>query len=162
MTTKPSTAADSVLQTLIKSSDPPVRRRIQRRYENMVRELKYMHEQKKPGLLYLLNNGWFEQKICVLFALNCVYQELFGPLQLAAKTGQLGVAAEISIVHGTTAVNKAFRTEASHTSKEFSEMIHKLGFQLAWMGFATCSDTVFHLEQFLRHGEADAAAFSEE
>src|SRR6185437_12016562 len=93
--------AEKFLTNLLNPIQPRPREAVLRRHSAMIRELKFRASNRDQTLEYLRGRGWSDARFIVLFALNCVYQEILGPLQASARSGIAGLGTDYPITHGT-------------------------------------------------------------
>lgn len=86
----------------------------------------------------------------VLFGLNCIYQEVIGPLDASTRTGQAGIGSAHPITHGAMRFDGTHSFNVRKVSTDFFTMVIKLGFQRDWMTKNTCGDLVFYIARHER------------
>lgn len=141
---------DSVLQALTKPMAPKPRSSVFRRYEAMLRELKFLAERRDENLQYIRDRNWTDARLSMLFGLNSVYQEVLGPLQASARSGTAGLGSEYPITHGSQRFDSAHTARVTSALEDFFALVFELGFQRAWMTKNTCGDLVFFIARFER------------
>lgn len=77
---------DRVLLALLQPLDTKVRNAVARRHDAMLRELAFLVTKEDERLLFIRTRRWSDSKLSVLFSLNCIYQEVLGPLDVSART----------------------------------------------------------------------------
>jgi hypothetical protein len=109
-------SADPVTVAVISGLDRELRAKILSRRENMLRELRFLREQRDEMLATVVAAGWSENRLSALCGLNAFYQLVIGPLASSAKDrfGILGM--EMPILHGETRFDheRTARLRAAH------------------------------------------------
>ena len=137
--------AEQFLTSLLK----PVRRRpreaVLARHAAMVRELKFRGSNRDEALEYLRGRGWSDARFHVLFALNCVYQEILGPLQASSRSGIAGLGTQYPIIHGTKLFDIGHSERVSFVIVDFMAIVEGLNFTRDWLYKNTCGDLIFYI-----------------
>jgi hypothetical protein len=131
------------LGPLLRSLDGKVRVAVIRRIEAMERELTFLGAREDRSLLTARLNGWTDDRLHVLFALNSVYQHLLGPLQSAARGGPEGLGDTVAVLHGTSTFSRATTTRIQLTVRAFNELVNALEFRQRWLHENTCGDVLY-------------------
>lgn len=147
--------ADPVLLALTRHLELKPRNAVMRRHEAMLRELSFLGERENENLAFIRSRNWTEQRFSVLFSLNCIYQEVLGPLDASARTGQAGLGTEHPIVHGSLRFDSAHTARVRSAVEDFFTMVGELGFRRDWMTKNTCGDLVFYIARHERESNAD-------
>lgn len=162
---KQRTDSDPVLAALTQPLDAKVRGSVIRRHEAMVRELAFLESKQDQNLAFLRSRKWSYQKLSVLFGLNCIYQEVLGPLDASARSGRqsdsdanstpaLGLGSSHPIVRGSQRFDSAHTVRVKSAVEDFFGLVSELGFRRDWMTKNTCSDLVYWIARHER--EADS------
>jgi hypothetical protein len=146
---------DPVLLALTRHLDLKPRSAVMRRHEAMLRELSFLGERENENLAFIRSRNWTEQRLSVLFSLNCIYQEVLGPLDASARTGQAGLGTEHPIVHGSLRFDSAHTARVRSAVEDFFTMVGELGFRRDWMTKNTCGDLVYYIARHERESNAD-------
>lgn len=134
--------------------DAKVRNTVARRHEAMLRELAFLGTREDKGLAFIRSRNWTDAKLSVLFSLNCIYQEVLGPLDASARTGRradvevrgnpgLGLGSSHPIVHGSQRFDVAHTVRVKAAIEDFFGLVFELGFRRDWMTKNTCGDLVY-------------------
>lgn len=134
---------NKVLKKLTSSMHQKPKMAVIKRYEAMVRELRYRVERQDKDLLFIRSKGWEDDRLYVLFALNSVYQEVLGPLQCSARSGISGVGTDHPIVHGGSRFDRAHTVRVNQAIAKYFTMTIRLGFQWEWLAKNTCNDLIY-------------------
>lgn len=145
--------SDSVFKALTKHLDYKPRSAVLRRYQAMVRELVFLQERQNELVVYLSTREWSDERLKVLFALNCVYQEVIGPLDASTRTCKVGLGLEHPIAHGHILFDRRHYYVVRRAADDFFSMVSKLGFLRDWMTKNTCRDLVYWVA---RHEREDS------
>lgn len=148
-------SADSVFQALTVNLDRKPRSIVARRYDAMLRELRFLGEREDKNLAYLRSCGWNDDRLKVLFGLNCIYQKVIGPLDASTRTGKSGIGSTHTITHGALRFDLAHSTRVRKAREDFFAMVIQLGFRHDWMTKNTCGDLVFYIARY-EHGKESA------
>ena len=89
----------------------------------------------------------------VLFALNCVYQEILGPLHASSQIGTAGLGTEHPIRYGSELFDKDHARRVRSAIKDFFKLVGELHFPREWMSKNTCGDLVYFIERKEREEE---------
>lgn len=157
---------DKVLAALTQRLDPKVRSSVVRRHEAMLRELAFLGSKQDERLTFIRPRGWTDARLSVLFSLNCVYQEVLGPLDASARTGRradtevagapaLGLGSSHPIVHGSNRFDAAHSARVKVAVEDFFEMVNELGLRRDWMTKNTCGDLVYWIARHERERDLD-------
>lgn len=138
---------DPVLATLTAKSDPRIKRTIVNRFGAMVRELNYLDTSGNERLLFMRTRAWTDQKLRVLFALNCVYQVLLGPLHASTRGGKTGIGTTIPIVYGSLTFDTATAGPVNAALADFGALVQSLGFEIEWLTANTCGDLLYFIQR---------------
>lgn len=141
-------SAESVFKALTKHLDRKPRSAVERRYDAMIRELCFLEERQNENLTFLRSRRWNDDRLKVLFGLNCIYQEVIGPLDASTRTGEAGIGSTYPIAHGAMRFDAAHSFNVRKASTDFFAMVVKLGFQHDWMTKNTCGDLVFYIARY--------------
>lgn len=150
MTAQKEASAESVFKALTRNLDRKPRAAVERRYQAMVRELGFLQERQNENLIYLRSRKWGDEQFKVLFSLNCIYQEVIGPLDASTRVGSSGIGSTYPITHG------AMRFDGSHSSRvrlatqDFFSMVAELGFLREWVTKNTCGDLIYYIARYER------------
>lgn len=161
---------DLVLAALTQALDPKVRSAVVRRHEAMLRELSFLDTKQDERLAFIRSRNWTLARLSVLFSLNCVYQEVLGPLDASARTGRradvevagapaLGLGSSHPILHGSHRFDAAHAARVKDTVEDFFAMVSELGLRRDWMTKNTCGDLVYWIARHEREkapGPGDA------
>jgi len=112
----------------------------------MIRELTFRIETNDARLAYVRSRGWSDEHFSVLFALNCVYQEVLGPLHASAQSGAAGLGTSSAIRHGSQTFGREHTRRVVIAINDFFALVAELGFDRQWMSKNTCGDLVFSIE----------------
>lgn len=123
---------------------------VQRRYEAMGRELAYMQQMERSELPMLSKNGWSEQRLHVLFALNSFYQCYLAPLHASASRNASSVGRNVAIVHGSLNFDKRHAREVNDAADDLFSIARSLGIEGVWLALNTCNDVIYQLANRLR------------
>lgn len=126
------------------------RAQVQRRYEAMGRDLAYIQQSKPGWLAALAKNGWDEQRLQVLFALNSFYQCYLGPLHASGRRDTSSVGRSYPIVHGTLHFDGRHAREVNDAASDFFRIAGLLNIEDYWLALNTCNDVIFGVSQRLR------------
>lgn len=148
-------ATDPVLVALTHHLDPKPRNAVARRHEAMLRELTFLGERENENLGFIRSRHWTDQRLSALFSLNCIYQEVLGPLDASARTGQAGLGLRHPIIHGSMRFDAAHTARVKSAVEDFFAMVGELGFRREWMSKNTCGDLVYHIARHEREVGAD-------
>lgn len=143
----------SILDTLIKSLDVKLKRSVIGRHEAMMRELTYLNEKKNETLKFIRQHHWTDDRLSVLFALNCLYQEVLGPLAASARGGTAGIGTVNAIVHGSNRFDRAHSRKVLAVVQDFNTLAAELGFHQAWMTKNTCGDLIYWISRHEKDSE---------
>lgn len=157
---------DKVLAVLTQGLDPKVRSAVVRRHEAMLRELAFLGTKQDERLTFIRTRSWTDARLSVLFSLNCVYQEVLGPLDASARTGRradaevagapgLGLGSSHPIVHGANRFDPAHTARVKAAVEDFFEMVNELGLRRDWMTKNTCGDLVYWIARHERDRDVD-------
>jgi hypothetical protein len=155
-----------VLAALMQPLDARVRNTVARRHEAMLRELAFLGTKEDKGLAFIRSRNWTDAKLSVLFSLNCIYQEVLGPLDASARTGRsadvevkgksgLGLGSSHPIVHGSQRFDVAHTARVKGAMEDFFGLVAKLGFRRDWMTKNTCGDLVYWIARYEREKDAE-------
>lgn len=147
-------ASDPVLVALTRHLDAKPRNAVVRRHEAMLRELAFLGERDNENLAFIRSRKWTDQRLSALFSLNCVYQEVLGPLDASARAGQAGLGSQHPIVHGSTRFDAAHSVRVRSAIEDFFTLVGELGFRRDWMTKNTCGDLVFYIARHERESGA--------
>lgn len=148
-------ATDPVLAALTRHLDVKPRNAVSRRHEAMLRELGFLGERENDNLAFIRSRNWTDQRLSALFSLNSIYQEVLGPLDASARTGQAGLGSQHPIVHGSMRFDAAHTARVRSAVEDFFTMVNELGFRRDWMTKNTCGDLVFYIARHERESGAD-------
>lgn len=83
---------DAVTAHLLERLDSDLRQQVRKRQDGMLRELRYLNDQRDYRLLAVRRRGWSDERLTVLCGLNAFYQLVLGPVASSARerTGVLG------------------------------------------------------------------------
>lgn len=137
--------AEQFLSNLLKPVERRPREVVLARHAAMVRELKFRTANRDEALGYLRDRGWTDARFHVLFALNCVYQEILGPLQAASRAGVAGLGTTYPITHGALRFDPAYSEHVNFVIVNFMEVLSKLHFTRDWLHKNTCGDLIFYI-----------------
>lgn len=157
---------DPVLAALIRPLDAKVRNSVARRRDAMLRELAFLGTKEDKRLAFIRSRNWTDAKLNVLFGLNCIYQEVLGPLDASARTGRrvdvevkgqpgLGLGSSHPIVHGSQRFDAAHTARVKDAMEDFFGLVAKLGFRRDWMTKNTCGDLVYWIARYEREKDAE-------
>jgi hypothetical protein len=157
---------DRVLAALTQGLDPKVRSAVVRRHEAMLRELAFLGAKEDERLNFIRPRGWTDARLSALFSLNCVYQEVLGPLDASARAGRradaeaaglpaLGLGSSHPIVHGSSRFDAAHTARVKGAVEDFFEMVSELGLRRDWMTKNTCGDLVYWIARYERERDLD-------
>ncbi|WP_291984539.1 hypothetical protein [Candidatus Accumulibacter sp. ACC007] len=157
---------DPVLAALTQPLDAKVRGAVTRRHEAMLRELAFLVSKQNEELTFIRSRNWPDTKLSALFSLNCIYQEVLGPLDASARTGRqsdpdsrvapaLGLGSSHPIVHGSQRFDSAHTARVKSAIEDFFGLVTKLGFRRDWMTKNTCSDLVYWIARNERDNKAN-------
>ncbi|MGE4049701.1 MAG: hypothetical protein AB7F38_01445 [Piscinibacter sp.] len=157
---------DRVLAALTQGLDPKVRSAVVRRHEAMLRELAFLGAKEDERLNFIRPRGWTDARLSALFSLNCVYQEVLGPLDASARAGRradaevagspaLGLGSSHPIVHGSNRFDAAHTARVKGAVEDFFEMVNELGLRREWMTKNTCGDLVYWVARHEREKDMD-------
>lgn len=132
----------------------------------MLRELAFLGTKEDKGLAFIRLRNWTDAKLSVLFGLNCIYQEVLGPLDASARTGRrtdveangilgLGLGSSHPIVHGSQRFDAAHTARVKDAMEDFFGLVAKLGFRRDWMTKNTCGDLVYWIARYEREKDAE-------
>ena len=146
--------AGQFLVNLLKPVQPRPRQAALQRHAAMVRELRFRASNSDQALEYLRGRGWSDARFFVLFALNCVYQEILGPLQAASRSGIAGLGTDHPIIHGTKRFDPAQSERVNLAILEFMALVSELRFSREWLYTNTCGDLIFYIQRYERELES--------
>lgn len=158
---------DPILAALTQPLDAKVRGAVARRHEAMLRELAFLSTKQDERLTFIRSCNWTDARLSALFSLNCVYQEVLGPLDASARTGRradtdvagapaLGLGSSHPIVHGSQRFDSAHTARVKGAVEDFFGMVAELGLRRDWMTKNTCSDLVYWIARHEREKDASA------
>lgn len=165
--------ADPVLQALTRNLDPKPRSAVLRRHEAMLRELNFLGVRENENLAFIRARNWTDARLGALFSLNCIYQEVLGPLDASARTGYDGAQSQASrlgltprmeshglgrrypILHGSQRFDSAHTARVKSAVEDFFELVSELGFRRDWMTKNTCGDLVYYIARHEREKNGD-------
>lgn len=151
-------SAESVFKSLTKDLDHKSRNAVDRRYQAMVRELSFLGERQNENLAFIRTKKWSDERLKVLFGLNCIYQEVIGPLDASTRHGEVGIGVQYPIAHGAMRFDERHSFNVREATNDFFEMVVKLGFRRDWMTKNTCGDLVYYIARHEREvSEGDAS-----
>jgi len=142
------------LTKLVAVLDPAVRRSVHRRFDAMIRELKYLQANRADELTYLNEKGWTEQRLKVLLVLNSVYQLAIGPLHASARS-TVGLGLTIPISHGTDLFDRSKAREVNEMVAAYKSFVEALSIKADWLTKNTAGDLVYWIARWER--ESDGA-----
>ena len=148
-------ATDPVLAALTRHLDAKPRNAVARRHEAMLRELVFLSERENENLTFIRSRNWTDQRLSALFSLNCIYQEVLGPLDASARTGLAGLGTQHPIAHGSMRFDAAHSVRVRNAVEDFFTMVRELGFRRDWMTKNTCGDIVFYIARHERESGPD-------
>lgn len=154
----------AVLAALTQPLDAKVRGAVTRRHEAMLRELAFLSSKEDERLAFIRLRNWSDEKLSALFSLNCIYQEVLGPLDASARTGPqvgqranggpaLGLGSSHPIVHGSQRFDAAHTARVRNAVEDFFGLVAELGFRRDWMTKNTCGDLVYWVARHERESE---------
>lgn len=157
---------DPFLALLTHPLDAKVRSVVLRRHEAMLRELAFLVSSQDQRLAFIRSRNWHDAKLSALFSLNCLYQEVLGPLDASARTGHrahpdanevptLGLGSFHPIVHGSQRFDSAHTARVKGAVEDFFGLVAELGFRRDWMTKNTCGDLVYWIDRHERETGAD-------
>lgn len=152
-----SSTTDSVFKALTKPLDYRPRIAVERRYKAMVRELVYLQERQNEHLVFLRKREWSDERLRVLFALNCLYQEVIGPLDASTRTSNVSLGWQHPISYGQMRFDRGHSYVVRRATEDFFTMVSKLGFLRGWMTKNTCGDLVYWIARHEREGSEEEA-----
>lgn len=135
------------LGPLLKALNPVVRASVERRFEAMARELKFLHDKQDERVGFIRGRGWSDERLRMLFVLNSVYQLFLGPLHSSARTTS-GLGAEHPILHGSEAFNRSRAREVDELARDFFGIVSASGCRPEWMAKNTCGDIVYWIGRY--------------
>lgn len=150
---RPSRHAQNVLNLLISQMDRKLRAAILRRHSAMTRELTFLAQKDDRRVSYLRQKGWSDDRFYVLFALNCVYQEVLGPLHASSQIGVAGMGREHPIRYGSELFDEDHAKRVRFAIQDFFKLVGELQFPREWMSKNTCGDLVYFIERKEREEE---------
>jgi hypothetical protein len=153
MVTQKSTP-ETVLKVITKHLDHKPRGAVERRYAAMTRELRFLEERQDEKLAFLRSHRWNDDRLKVLFGLNCIYQEVIGPLDASIRAGEAGMGTRYPIVHGAMRFDRAYSSKVRKAATDFFTLVSKFGFQHDWMTKNTCGDLVYYIAKHEHEEEA--------
>lgn len=139
-----------VLAVLAQRLAPKPRVSVMRRYDAMVRELAYLNEKREQNLVFIRRRKWSDVRLCSLFAVNSVYQEILGPLQASARESLSGLGRDLPILHGSQRFDSAHAARVNAALDGFFLLVSELGFQRQWMSKNTCGDLIYFIARHER------------
>lgn len=116
----------------------------------MERELALMVGREDRNVAFLRQRGWSDEKLQVFFVLNSVYQQVLGPLQIAAREGPEGLGGTTAVKHGNTPFDTSTAKKVKQALRDFHILVNELKFQHSWLHANTCSDAIFVISNFER------------
>ena len=143
-------SAESVFRALTKNLDRKPRAAVERRYQAMARELGFLQERQNENLTYIRSREWSDEKIKVLFGLNCIYQEVIGPLDASTRVGSSGIGSTYPIAHGAMRFDGGHSFKVRQATNDFFSMVAQLGFLREWVTKNTCGDLVYYIAKHER------------
>ena len=157
---------EPVLAALTQPLDAKVRGAVTRRHDAMLRELAFLVSKQDKGLTFIRSRNWSDEKLSALFSLNCIYQEVLGPLDASARTGRqaasdadgvtvLGLGSSHPIVHGSQRFDSAHTVRVRSAVEDFFGLVADLGFRRDWMTKNTCGDLVYWIARHERETHTD-------
>jgi hypothetical protein len=149
----PSRDAQSVLNLLTAPMDRKPRDVVLRRHAAMIRELAFLIQSDDRRVSYLRQKGWSDERFYVLFALNCVYQEVLGPLHASSEVGAAGLGTEHPIHYGSEVFDQDRAKRVRFAVQDFFNLVTALHFSREWMSKNTCGDLVYFIERKEREEE---------
>ncbi len=147
---------NEVFQILCSKLDYPVRTRISRRIERMMRNIQYLEEHNHRDIRLVRRDGWGMRELEILCTLTAFYQTVIGPLA-ASSRGHLecGLGSRAEIQYGTQ-----IRVDASHREKvaacdtAFSMILVDLGIDRRWLYAYRAQDLVYQLARSIEYRDA--------
>lgn len=157
---------EPVLAALTQPLDAKVRSAVARRHGAMLRELAFLISKQDERLTFIRSRNWSDVKLSALFSLNCIYQEVLGPLDASARTGSrvdaepagapaLGLGSAHPIMHGSQRFDSAHTARVKAAIDDFFGLVAELGFRRDWMTKNTCGDLVYWIARHERDTAAD-------
>jgi hypothetical protein len=140
--------AEQFLTYLLKPVQRRPREAVLARHAAMVRELKFRDSNRDEALEYLRGRGWSDARFHVLFALNCVYQEILGPLQASSRSGIAGLGTQYPIIHGTKLFDTDHSERVNFVIVDFMAIVEGLHFTRDWLYKNTCGDLIFYIARY--------------
>ena len=137
--------AETILISLLKPVQRKPREAVLARHAAMVRELRFRTSNRDEALQYLRGRGWSDARFHVLFALNCVYQEILGPLHASSRSDVSGLGTKYPILHGTKIFDSAHAERVNFLIVDFMAIVEDLHFTRDWLHKNTCGDLIFYI-----------------
>lgn len=143
-----------VLMALVRPLDAKVRNTVVRRYDNMIRELDFLSKSGHKDLTFIRTREWSREKLSAVFGLNCIYQEVLGPLAASARPNSvtfegdsqikgIGIGTSHPISHGSQRFDNAHNVQVPEMMRDFYSLINDLNLERRWMTLNTCGDIVY-------------------
>jgi hypothetical protein len=137
--------AEQFLASLLRPVQRRPREAVLARHSAMARELRFRRSNGDEALKYLQGRGWTDARFHVLFALNCIYQEILGPLQASSRSGIAGLGTNYPVMHGTQRFDPAYSERVNFLIGDFMAMVAGLNFTRDWLYQNTCGDLIFYI-----------------
>ena len=137
--------ADEFLSLLTQPMQRKPREAVHRRHTAMMSELRFRRGREDPHLNFLHRKGWSDARFSALFAINCVYQEVLGPLQASSRSCAVGLGTRYPIRHGSLSFDRAHARGVNQTIHAFVALTSRLGFKREWLTRNTCGDLLYYI-----------------
>ena len=124
----------------------------------MLREMRYLREQPQhryASMTYL--RDWDIDQLSVVFAFNCFYQIVLGPLESASRKWKTKAFSGLTIAHGNLDLDPERAKSLRVMINQFDIMMNRLTISPELLSAATTSDVLFRIERRWReeHGETE-------
>lgn len=139
---------DSVTSFLLDGLDSDLRGQITRRWEAMLREVRYLQSVATPEITLVFSRGWNLQRLEVICGLNSFYQVVVGPLASSARDRE--VLPNIAILHGQTRFDDEYADQLRRMGNAFLRAVNELPNALSLLTAVQAQDLVYRLASFLR------------
>lgn len=145
-----------VLEILERGLDHEIGRSLRTASDNLRRQLRFLHDTKKPQLATVSKRGYSHERLSVILDLAAFFHIVVAPLAASGRDTTSGLVTKLPVLHGSNVFDK----ESSHRSRAmevaFYRVLGRLHIRTSWLSILNADDITWRIARSLdedSHGD---------
>lgn len=140
---------NKVQSILSKGLDPEIAQSLHDRIDNLLRQLWFLGQTKKPSLVQVLGSGYSQDRLETILVLAAFQHTVVGPLAAAARESKSGLATKVPVHHGNTVLDHGSSDRVRSMARDFDLMLKQLHIRSSWLSALYADDIIYRISKSL-------------